>query len=115
MTSGTVLILGARSDIGRAVAHRFAREGYAIQLAARDSPTLEADRADIALRYGQSVTLHEFDALDLDAHPAFVDALGELPNIAVCVVGMLGDQKAAEQNVAVMQKILRRLASALVV
>lgn len=107
MTSGTVLILGARSDIGRAVAHRFAQEGYAIQLAARDNRTLEADRADIALRYGGRVTLHEFDALDLESHPAFADGLGELPDIAVCVVGLLGDQQAAEQDVAVMGRILR--------
>lgn len=107
MTSGTVLILGARSDIGRAVAHRFAQEGYAIQLAARDSRTLEADRSDITLRYNQRVTLHEFDALDVGSHTAFVDGLGELPDIAVCVVGLLGDQRAAEQDAAVMQRILR--------
>ena len=107
MTSGTVLILGARSDIGRAVAHRFAQQGYAIQLAARDSRTLEADRSDIVLRYSQRVTLHEFDALDLEAHTAFVDRLDELPNIAVCVVGLLGDQRAAERDAVVMQQIFR--------
>lgn len=100
-------ILGARSDIGRAVAHRFAQEGYAIQLAARDSRTLEADRSDITLRYSQRVTLHEFDALDVESHTAFVVGLGELPDIAVCVVGLLGDQRAAEQAPAVMQRILR--------
>ena len=107
MNKGTVLILGARSDIGRAVAHRFAKAGYSIQLAARDVDTLEADRADIALRHGQRVTLHEFDALVIHSHDAFVDGLSELPSMAVCVVGLLGDQKAAEQDVAMMQRIQR--------
>lgn len=102
-----MLILGARSDIGRAVAHRFAKAGYSIQLAARNVATLEGDQADIALRYGQPVTLHELDALALDMHSAFVNGLPELPRIAVCVVGVLGEQKAAEQDVAAMRHIMR--------
>ena len=62
MSSGAVLVLGGRSDIGLAIAKVYAREGHAIQLAARNVETLEPDREDIALRHGVEVSLHEFDA-----------------------------------------------------
>lgn len=99
MTKGAVLILGARSDIARAVAHRFAALGHPIQLAARDSASLGADKADIELRYAVPVTLHEFDALATATHATFVDTLAESPAIAVCAVGYLGDQAGAEADI----------------
>ncbi|SPJ25509.1 SDR family oxidoreductase [Palleronia abyssalis] len=93
-----VLVLGARSDIGRAVAHVFARTGHPIQLAARNVRGLEAMRADLALRHGVPVTLHEFDVLAIETHVAFVDALPALPGIAICAVGLMGDQGASERD-----------------
>ncbi len=97
---GSVLILGARSDIGLAAAHRFARDGYAIQLAARNCASLEADRADIALRHGVTVTVHEFDALATAGHEAFVAALPELPAIAISAIGTMGKQEDSEHDIA---------------
>ncbi len=97
---GSVLVLGARSDIGLAVAHRFARQGYAIQLAARNCSSLAADCADIALRYGIAVTAHEFDVLATAGHEAFVAALPELPIIAVSAVGTMGKQDDNERDMA---------------
>lgn len=98
MTKGAVLILGARSDIARAVAHRFAALGHPIQLAARAASSLDADKTDIELRYRVPVTLHEFDAAAPQTHAAFLDALPDLPAITVCAVGYLGDQAALEQD-----------------
>ncbi|MEM6409713.1 MAG: short-chain dehydrogenase, partial [Pseudomonadota bacterium] len=63
MSSGAILVLGGRSDIGLAIAKIYAREGHAVQLAARNVSDLETEKADIALRYGVDVSLHEFDAL----------------------------------------------------
>ncbi len=107
MMKGPVLILGARSDIGLAVAHRFAQTGRPIQLAARHAESLEAERADIALRYNVPVTSHEFDALATESHSAFLDGLPELPDIAVCAVGLLGNQAEARKNVAAAVLIIR--------
>lgn len=107
MTLAPVLILGARSDIGLAVAHAFAGRGHPVQLAARGAEGLEAGRTDLALRYGVSVTLHEFDALALDSHASFVDALPDLPQIAVCAVGYMGDQPASEQDPQAAAQVLR--------
>lgn len=107
MTKPPVLILGARSDIGKATAHAFAALGHPIQLAARRADTLEADRTDMALRHNVEVTVHEFDALDNASHTAFVDSLPALPEIAVCVVGYMGEQSDNEQNSEAASVVLR--------
>lgn len=107
MKKPPVLILGARSDIGKAVAHKFAALGHPVQLAARNAPTLEADKADMELRYGVSVSLHEFNALATDSHEAFVTELPELPRVAVCAVGLMGEQAENERDVAAAARVMR--------
>jgi len=105
VTKPPVLILGARSDIGKAVAHKFAALGHPIQLAARNASALEADKTDMELRYGASVSLHEFDALATDKHEAFVAGLPELPRIAICAVGLMGQQAENERDVAAAARV----------
>jgi short-subunit dehydrogenase len=107
VTKPPVLILGARSDIGKAVAHKFAALGHPVQLAARDAASLEADKTDMELRYRVAVSLHDFDALALDTHDAFVAALPELPRIAVCAVGLMGEQSENERVVAAAARVMR--------
>ena len=107
MSNGVVLILGARSDIAIAVAHRFAKAGYDIQLAARNAESLDADRSDIELRYQVAVTLHEFDALDTTSHAGFVEQVLELPSIAICAVGYMGEQTESEQSEKAATEVLR--------
>lgn len=91
---GPVLILGAGSDIARATARAFAAKGCAIQLAARNPERLAADKADLETRHGVAVSLHAVDALAVESHAGFVDGLPELPMVAVCAVGLMGDQEA---------------------
>ena len=107
MTKPPVLILGARSDIGKAVAHKFASLGHSVQLAARNAATLEADKTDMELRHGVSVTLHEFDALATETHEAFVAALPQLPEIAVCAVGLMGQQAENERDIQAACRVMR--------
>lgn len=82
-----VLILGATSDMGRAIAHQFAAQGYPIQLAARQVSRLEPDKADLEIRYGVAVSIHEFDVLALETHAAFIQQLPEQPAIVICEIG----------------------------
>jgi short-subunit dehydrogenase len=102
-----VLIIGARSSIGLATAHAFAQRGHSIQLAARQVQMLEADAADIRLRYDVSVSLHECDVLDPFSYDGWPAALPELPQIAVCAVGVLGVQERAETEISETVAILR--------
>lgn len=107
MSKGHVLILGARSDIAMAIAHRFAKAGHPVQLAARDAESLETARADIAVRYDVAATLHDFDVLDLDRHASFANDLANLPQIVVCAVGYMGDQSENERAPQEAVKVMR--------
>jgi decaprenylphospho-beta-D-erythro-pentofuranosid-2-ulose 2-reductase len=107
MPKGTVLLLGARSDVARATARRYAAAGYAIQLAARDPERLAAEKTDLELRYRVPVTLLAFDALDVAGHGAFVAALPALPDVVVCAVGLLGKQAEDEQDIAAAITVMR--------
>lgn len=95
---GTVLVLGGRSEIGLAVAHRFAARGHPVVLAARNAAALEPARADLALRHGVDARVAEFDVLDTDRMAAFADGLGEVPAIVVSVVGAMGDQAESARS-----------------
>jgi short-subunit dehydrogenase len=94
----TVLILGANSDIGRALAHAWAEKKANILLAARNATRLEADVSDIGIRHGVRVSAVEFDALDFDSHEAFYAGLDPQPDTVVCVFGLLTDQAEAEKD-----------------
>lgn len=107
MSKPAVLILGAGSDIGRAVAHTYGTLGHPIQLAARRPEDLTADKADLELRYSVPVTAHGFDALALESHGAFVDGLPELPGVAVCVVGLMGDQAESTADTVAAARVMR--------
>jgi len=103
----SILILGAKSDIGMAIAHRFAKAGYSIQLAARNIIELESDSKDIALRYNAKVTVHEFDVLKTSTHKKFLDNLPEIPSVTVSSVGYMGEQKINENNLEELTKVIR--------
>ncbi len=107
MTKPLVLILGAGSDIAKAVAHHFAALGHPLQLAARNTAALQADQTDIALRYGVGVTVHAFDALAIQTHESFVTALPDLPEIAVCAVGLMGQQAENERDIQAACRVMR--------
>ena len=105
--TGAVLILGARSDMARACAHRFAKAGHPLMLAARDPAMLEADATDLRLRYSVPVTCVAFDATDIAGLDAFLDTLPELPAIALCAVGAMGDQAESQRAPLAAAAVLR--------
>ena len=103
----SILILGAKSDIGIKIAHKFAEQGNPIQLAARKINELEDEKKKIELMFNIKVTLHEFDALDTMSHIKFVDNLPELPSIAISTIGLLGKQNENEKNLNESLNIIR--------
>lgn len=107
MTKPPILILGARSDIGKAVAHKFASLGHPLQLAARNVDTLAADKTDLELRYNVPVTLHEFDALAIHTHETFVTDLPFLPRWAICAVGLMGQQDYNQRDISAAAMVMR--------
>jgi decaprenylphospho-beta-D-erythro-pentofuranosid-2-ulose 2-reductase len=91
----TALILGAASDMAGAIAKKFASKGYAVQLAARNVHRLTPLLSDIAIRYNVAATVHEFDALNYGSHEQFFNTLPGMPDVTVCVFGLLGEQEMA--------------------
>jgi short-subunit dehydrogenase len=104
---GDVLILGGRSEIGLAIARRFAQAGRDVILAARDAASLEPQRADLALRHDVTVRAVEFDALDTASFGDFANDLGTLPGVVVSVVGAMGDQAESERDPAAAARVMR--------
>lgn len=107
MVQQSVLILGATSDMGRAMARAFAKRGCDILLAARHVADVQADITDLTLRGARRVAAVALDVLATEDFSAFINGLGLVPDLAVCVVGMLGEQKKAETDAAHAARIMR--------
>jgi short-subunit dehydrogenase len=94
----TILILGAGSDMAKAMARKFASEHYDIQLAGRNREQLQRLQNDLVSRYERGVSTHFFDAADFDAHQAFITALPVLPDVVIYSAGAMSEQGEAMQN-----------------
>ena len=105
--SGTALVLGATSDIGRAIARALAQAGWQLQLAARDSERLQREAADIGTRSAAPVQTLVFDALAPAADADWLATLAPLPDLAVCVIGLLGDQQQSERDAEAAARVMR--------
>jgi len=102
----TVLILGASSDIGIAIAKKFAAEKYNIQLAARNPAQLDALQSDIKIRYGVECSLHAFDAVQFHTHGAFFGGLDPKPAITVTVFGVMYEEDDAFNDWSLAQRTI---------
>jgi len=103
---GPVLLLGATSDIGRALAHAYGKACLPLILVARDASRLDRDVQDLHLRYDVPVRAIECDVLQVDDPGRFYDSLGELPGTVVSLVGLLGDQTQARLDAAEGRRIM---------
>jgi decaprenylphospho-beta-D-erythro-pentofuranosid-2-ulose 2-reductase len=86
------LIIGSTSDIGKAIARKYASAGYGIYLTARDLSKIESLESDIKIRYEVPCKSVYFDALKPDQHASFWQELPQKPVVVVYVAGYMGDQ-----------------------
>jgi NAD(P)-dependent dehydrogenase (short-subunit alcohol dehydrogenase family) len=100
--TGTVLVLGGRSEIGLEVARRLAA-GATVVLAARRSADLDDEERSLLDAGAAAVDRVEFDADDVARHREVLDAVvarhGRLDTVVVAF-GVLGEQARAERDVA---------------
>jgi short-subunit dehydrogenase len=101
-----ILIVGAKSDIAKAVAKEYAHNGYDIYLAARDSDELIDFAKDITTRTQRVAKLIELDIVDYGSHQTFYDSLDEKPLGVISAVGYLGEQELAQRDFHEAQKII---------
>ena len=91
----TVLLLGATSDIGVAIAKKFASEKFDIFLAGRKPEILKPLESDIHIRYGVACKSLAFDALEYESHAGFFRSISPKPDISICVFGILENEEEA--------------------
>jgi len=106
----TLLILGATSDMARAAAIEFSKNGWDLILAGRDLGAVQVVAADLALRAGKpqdAFPSFPFDALATETHQAFWDSLPGIPDGVLCAIGGGGDPSVGQRDLAVADRILR--------
>ncbi len=73
--SKTILVTGATSGFGKAIAYRFAKEGYTVCITGRRAERLAEVKQDIENRYGTKVITLQFDVRN---RKQVEDAISEL-------------------------------------
>lgn len=101
-----VLIIGAKSDIAKAIAREYASHGYDLYLAARNVSELETFANDIKIRFERNVKCIELDILNYVSHNNFYNSLEEKPLGVISAVGYLGEQNKAQNDFSETQKII---------
>ena len=91
-----ILIIGAKSDIAKALAKKYAENGYNLILASRNSSDLQNFGKDLEIRHDKKVICLDFDVVDFASHVDFYDSLESKPLGVISVVGYLGDQEKSQ-------------------
>lgn len=100
--SGTWIILGASSAIGRAVAREAASRGFDLALAGRDPEDMERTAAEARALNGRAVHVMAFDALAVEMHAAFAAACAGIPGTlhVLLLFGTMPDQADMDRDPA---------------
>lgn len=88
-----LLVLGATSDMAIATARRFAKEGYDVQLAARNTDQLKALQSDLQIRYKVQCSIYAFDAVAFNSHVEFYNSLSPKPDVTCYAIGYMNDNE----------------------
>ena len=103
---GYVLIIAAKSDIAKALAKKYAENGYNLYLAAREANELKAFANDLNIRTKNHIKCVELDILDYASHQVFYSSLPEKPEGVISAVGYLGEQQKAQADFSEAHKIM---------
>jgi short-subunit dehydrogenase len=101
-----VLIIGAKSDIAKACARAYAKNGYDLLLAGRNIDELKDFEKDLTVRTSQNIKLLELDILATEEHNKFYNNLPEKPLGVISAIGLLGDQIQAQEDYSHARAIL---------
>ncbi len=93
-----LLIIGAKSDIAKALSHEYAKNGYNLTLSGRNINELEAFANDIRIRYEIHVNLEELDLSETASHTAFYEKLEPKPNGVIVAAGHMVEQSVAQES-----------------
>jgi decaprenylphospho-beta-D-erythro-pentofuranosid-2-ulose 2-reductase len=106
--SQSILIIGASSMLGRALAHDYAASGWRIILAGRDADELQRVASDVAIRWHTTVDTIAVDFVDtvsVDAAAADILRKG-IPQVIIIVAGTTNGLAEAPYDPAIAQSLL---------
>ena len=93
------LILGSNSDLGQALAYKFASEGYNITLASRSVSDYQIRlKHDLSIKFGIPVYVAHFESTNYKLLNNFWDSLECIPDVVISVFGYLGNQDLAMED-----------------
>ncbi len=102
-----LLLLGANSDIAKAIARKFAQAEQAdLYLASRHLKALEKKAKDMEIRYQVEAKPLFFDATDYSSHLEFYENLHPKPDGVVLAFGYLGYQGKAQRDFREVEQIV---------
>lgn len=108
-TGGGHVIVGATSEIGRAVAIEIARLFGRVIVAGRDQSELAIVAEDVRIRTGAAVVALPWEATEFDQHQKFLDdcvaAFGSVDGVVVCH-GFMADQEEAAHNWSLTRQMI---------
>jgi len=101
-----LLIVGANSDIAISAAYRYAKAGYNIYLASRNTESLNIIAGDIKIRFNVNSEVIYFDACKFDQHPMFYQNLKVKPQGVLLAFGIMHDQQDAQKDFCVTREMI---------
>ncbi|MGQ9863582.1 MAG: SDR family NAD(P)-dependent oxidoreductase [Bacteroidia bacterium] len=105
-----VLIVGATSDMAKAVAHVYAQKGTPLHLVARDRQALEVLAQDLRIRYEVPIHTHQVDLTEKSAVRQWKEHLLDYEppfDRALIAVGYLGDEAKARTDLSEVERIIQ--------
>ena len=107
MREKSVLILGASSDIGRALALEYAANDYDLIITARNPESLMGLRSHLQIKFKCEVQVVALDVSELLDPVCFSGLLARLPLGIISCIGDLSDEKACSSDSKIMSNNYR--------
>jgi decaprenylphospho-beta-D-erythro-pentofuranosid-2-ulose 2-reductase len=106
---GGQVIVGATSEIARALARELAKDGSRLVIAARDTEDLQLLAADLRVRTRATVTPMALDVTAFDTHDDFLNRciaeLGSVEGLVLCQ-GFMAEQQAAAADWSLTKQMM---------
>ncbi len=107
MKDNIVLIVGATGGLGRALAYRFAKANFTLQLCARDIHNLKKLKNELYSRGFSKVSIHELNILDSKKFQELLNSLPIQPDIFIVTVGKMSGRGESERDFELATSIIR--------
>ena len=102
----TVLILGGNSDVANPLIKNFISLESKLIITTRQNNNISSLKSNLGINNKLNCEVIFFDVLDYNTHEKFYDSLDSKPDIVICCIGLLGNQKSSEKNFNESQKVI---------